>query len=65
MEVLNSMVKYRVNLFFKENGKSLNETITNVLKIELEKKINMACNILKKELPINHTHYSQSEGSSN
>ena len=32
------MVKYKVNLKFKENGKSLNETITNVLKIELEKK---------------------------
>jgi len=28
------MVKYKVNLKFKENGKSLNETITNVLKIE-------------------------------
>ena len=59
------MVKYKVNLKFKENGKSLNETITNVLKIELEKKINATCNVLKKELPFNHTHYSQSEGSSN
>lgn len=59
------MVKYKVNLKFKENGKSLNETITNVLKIELEKKINVTCNILKKELAFNHTHYSQSEGSSN
>ena len=26
------MVKYKVNLKFKENGKSLNETITEVLK---------------------------------
>ena len=59
------MVKYKVNLKFKESGKSLNETITNVLKIELEKKINATCNILKKELTFNHTHYSQSEGSSN
>lgn len=59
------MVKYKVNLKFKENGKSLNETITNVLKIELEKKINAICNVFKKELPFNHTHYSQSEGSSN
>ena len=59
------MVKYKVNLKFKENGKSLNEIITEVLKIELNKKINETCNILKKELPCNHTHYSQSEGSSN
>ena len=59
------MVKYKVNLKFKESGKSLNETITEVLKIELNKKINETCNILKKELTFNHTHYSQSEGSSN
>lgn len=65
MEVLNSMVKYKVNLKFKENGKSLNETITEVLKIEINKKINETCNILKKELTFNHTHYFQSEGSSN
>ena len=59
------MVKYKVNLKFKENGKSLNETITEVLKIELNKKINETCNFIKKELTFNHTHYSQSEGSSN
>ena len=59
------MVKYKVNLKFKENGKSLNETITEVLKIEINKKINSTCNILKKELTFNHTHYSQNEGSSN
>ena len=59
------MVKYKVNLKFKENGKSLDETITEVLKIELQKKINITCNILKRELPCNHTHYSQMEGSSN
>ncbi len=59
------MVKYKVNLRFKENGKSLNELITEVLKIEINKKINATCNILKKELPFNYTHYSQMEGSSN
>ena len=59
------MVKYKVNLKFKDNGKSLNELITEVLKIELEKKINTTCNILKKELTLGSTHYSQSEGSSN
>ncbi len=59
------MVKYKVNLKFKENGKTLNEIITNVLRIELEKKINMTCNILNKEVPFNRTHYSQSERSMN
>jgi len=59
------MVKYKVNLKFKDTGKSLNEIITEVLKIELQKKINMTCNILKRELPWNHTHYSHIEGSSN
>ena len=43
----------------------LNEIITEILKIELQKKINMTCNILKRELPCNHAHYSQMEGSSN
>ncbi len=59
------MVKYKVNLKFKENGKSLNELITEVLKIEVNKKINETCNILKKELSFKHAHYSQNEGSSN
>lgn len=59
------MAKYKVNLKFKENGKSLNETITEVLKIELNKKINRACNILNKEVSCESTHYSQIEGSSN
>ncbi len=59
------MVKYKVNLKFKENCKSLNETITEVLKIELNKKINKPCNILNKEVPCIRTHYSQVEGSSN
>ena len=59
------MVKYKVNLKFKENGKSLNEIITNVLKIELEKHINMTCKNSKIEAPFNNTHYSQKESSIN
>ena len=59
------MVKYKVNLKFKDTGKSLNEIITEVLKIELQKKIDMTCNILKRELPSNCTHYSQKERSIN
>ncbi len=59
------MVKYKVNLKFKDTGKSLDEIITEVLKIELHKKINMTCNIFKRELTCNHTHYSQMEGRSN
>ena len=59
------MVKYKVNLKFKENGKSLNKTITEVLKIELQKKINKTCNILNLELPFNHTHYSLDERRNN
>ena len=65
MEVLNSMIKYKVNLKFKDTSKSLNEILTEVLKIELQKKLNMTCNCLNRELPCNHTHYSQMEGSSN
>ena len=59
------MVKYKVNLKFKDASISLNEIITEVLKIELQKKLNMTCNYLDTELPCNHTHYSQVEGSSN
>ena len=59
------MVKYKVNLKFRDNSKSLNEIITEVLKIELQKKFVMTCNYLDIELPCNHTHYSQVEGSSN
>ena len=59
------MVKYKVNLKFKDTSKSLNEIITEVLKIELQKKLNMTCNYLNRELPCNHNHYPQSEGSSN
>ena len=59
------MVKYKVNLKFKDASISLNEIITEVLKIELQKRLNMTCNFLNRELPCNHTHYSQVEGSSN
>ena len=59
------MVKYKVNLKFKDTSKSLNEIITEVLKIEIKKQFIMTCNNLKVELPCNHTHYSQVEGSSN
>ena len=59
------MVKYKVNLMFKDASISLNEIITEVLKIELQKKLNMTCNYLDRELPCDHTHYSQIEGSSN
>jgi len=59
------MVKYKVNLKFKDTNKSLNEIITEVLKIELQKNLNMTCNYLNRELPCNHTHYSRVEGSSN
>ena len=59
------MVKYKVNLMFKDESISLNEIITEVLKIELQKRLNMTCNYRDYELPCNHTHYSQVEGSSN
>lgn len=56
------MVKYKVNLKFKEDGKSLNKIITEVLKIELNKIVN---NNLSNEIISSCTHYSQNEGSSN
>ena len=59
------MVKYKVNLKFKDASISLNEIITEVLKIELQKRLNMTFNNLDRELQCNHTHYSQVEGSSN
>ena len=59
------MVKYKVNLKFKDASISLNEIMTEVLKIELANMLNITCNYLDRELPCNHTHYSQIEGSSN
>ncbi len=38
------MVKYKVNLKFKEDGKTFNEIISNALKIELEKYIDRSMN---------------------
>ena len=59
------MVKYKVNLKFKEDGKALNEIITEVLKIEIKKQFMLTCNNLKVELPCNHTYYSQNGRSYN
>lgn len=44
------MVKYKVNIKFKDTKKSLNEIIIEVLKIELQKKFNI-------------TYYSSVKGS--
>ncbi len=55
------MVKYKVNLKFKENGKSLNETIANALKIELEKQTNITYSTSK----IKSTNHFQDERSIN
>ena len=59
------MVKYKVNLKFKDTTKSLNEIVTEVLKMELANMLNMTCNYKNYELPCNRIHYSQMEGSSN
>ena len=59
------MVKYKVNLKFKETGKSLNEIIINALKIELEKRINTTYDNLENRLSFNNAHYFKSEGNSN
>lgn len=59
------MAKYNVNLKFKDAGKSLNEIITEVLKIEIKKQFMMICNNSKVELPFNHAHYSQNGRSYN
>ena len=53
------MVKYQINLKFKDESKSLNEMITKVLKLELQKKFNMTCNYLNKELSLESTHCSK------
>ena len=59
------MVKYNVNLKFKDEGKSLNEIITEVLKIEIKNQFMMTYNNLKVELLCNRTHYSQNVRSYN
>ncbi len=55
------MVQYKVNLRFKENGKSLNEILTNALKIELEKHSDMTDYILSQEMPLQPMYSFQSE----
>ena len=59
------MVKYKVNLKFKENGKSLNEIVTNVLRIELEKNIFMTSKNSKIDVSTEYVRDSQSERSRN
>jgi len=56
------MVNYKVNLKFKDTDKSLNEIISEALKIELQKKIDLTCNMLKND---NDTHYFLDKWSSN
>lgn len=43
------MVNYKINLKFKDTDKSLNEIISEALKIELQKKIDLTCNMLKND----------------
>ncbi len=59
------MVEYKVNLRFQEYGKSLNELLTNVLKIELEKYINMTYDVLNRKKPFKLIHDSENEESTN
>ena len=59
------MVKYKVNLKFKDASVSLNEIITEVLKLELSKKLIITCNYFNRELLSNDTYYCQVERSSN
>ena len=59
------MVKYKVNLIFKDTSKSLNEIITEVLKIELQSKFKIDYNYLDKNLPLKSIHSSQMKESSN
>ena len=57
------MIKYKLNLKFKENGKSLNEIISNALKIELEKCAHITCN--KSKIDESSNNNSQNERSMN
>ena len=59
------MVKYKVNLKFKDVSVSLNEIITKALKIELANMFNMTCNSLDRELPSDSTYNFGGEGSIN
>ena len=59
------MVKYKVNLIFKDTSRSLNEIITEVLKIELQSKFKIDYNYLDKNLLLKSIHSSQMKESSN
>lgn len=56
------MVKYKINLKFKDNVKSLNEIITEVLKIEIKNKFNMTCDNLKIEQLSRSIPYYKKDG---
>ena len=51
------MVKYKLNLNFKDESTSLNEIITEVIKIELQKELNITYNYL--DISLESNHYSQ------
>ncbi len=51
------MVKYKVNFKFKENGRSLNQIVTEILKIKINNIVNKTCNILKLELSLKSNNY--------
>lgn len=53
------MAEYKVNLKFKENGKSLNEVIAETLKININNIVNKNCNILKLDSSLNSIYYFQ------
>lgn len=53
------MAEYKVNLKFKEKGKSLNEVIAETLKININNIVNKNCNILKLDSSFNSIHYFQ------
>lgn len=59
------MVKYKVNLKFKDTSISLNKKLIEVLKIELQKKFIMTDNYSDRKLTCNHNHYSQLKRNSN
>ena len=52
-------IYFKNNIIVLENINLIDNEFLKPLKIELNKKINETCNILKKELSFEHTHYSQ------
>ena len=56
------MVNYKVNLKFQDNAKSLNEVITEVLKMEFKQRFNITCDKFRIILPSENKHYSQEKG---